>query len=153
MALVTRYEPWSVLNQLQRELERSFESLRSDLVRGEGEAPAAAAEWAPAVDIKEEDNQYVVHADLPGVKPEDIEVTLESGVLTIKGHRETEAKEEKEGYKRVERIYGTFFRRFSLPETVDEENIAAKYENGVLTITIPKKAQVLPKKISVQASS
>ncbi len=151
MALITRYEPWTVLNQLQRELERSFESLRTDLERGEGET-AAAVEWAPAVDIKEEADRYVVHADLPGVKPEDIDVDLHNGVLTIKGHRETEAKEEKENYKRIERIYGSFYRRFALPESVDEEKIEAKYDNGVLTITIPKKPQHQPKKISVQSA-
>ncbi len=151
MALITRYEPWTVLNQLQRELERSFESLRTDLERGEGET-TAAVEWAPAVDIKEEVDRYVVHADLPGVKPEDIDVDLQNGVLTIKGHRETEAKEEKENYKRIERIFGSFYRRFALPESVDEEGIEAKYDNGVLTITIPKKPQHQPKKITVQTT-
>ena len=151
MALVTRYEPWTVLNQLQRELERSFENLRTDLERGEGET-AATVEWAPAVDIKEEADRYVVHADLPGVKPDDIDVDLHNGILTIKGHRETEAKEEKENYKRIERIYGSFYRRFALPESVDEEKIEAKYDNGVLTINIPKKPQHQPKKITVQAA-
>ncbi|HEB77049.1 MAG TPA: Hsp20/alpha crystallin family protein [Methylothermaceae bacterium] len=152
MADLVRYEPFSLLNQLQRELERSFESLRSELFRGEGEAPATV-EWAPAVDIKEEADRYIVQADLPGIKPEDIEVTLEKGVLTIKGHRETEAKEEKENYKRIERFYGSFFRRFTLPETVDEEKIEAKYENGVLTVVIPKKPEVQPKKIPVKAAA
>lgn len=151
MALMTRYEPWTVLNQLQRELERSFENLRTDLERG-GEETAATVEWAPAVDIKEEADRYVVHADLPGVKADDIDVDLHNGILTIKGHRETEAKEEKENYKRIERIYGSFYRRFALPESVDEEKIEAKYDNGVLTITIPKKPQHQPKKITVQAT-
>ncbi|GAB4354451.1 MAG: Hsp20/alpha crystallin family protein [Methylohalobius sp. ZOD2] len=151
MAQITRYEPWTFLNQLQRELERSFESMRSDMVRG-GEEMPAAAEWAPAVDIKEKANQYVVHADLPGVKPDDIEITLENSILTIKGHRETEAKEEKEDYKRVERVYGGFFRRFALPDSVDADKIQANYEQGVLIITIPKKAEVQPKKITVKTA-
>ncbi|WP_022947508.1 Hsp20/alpha crystallin family protein [Methylohalobius crimeensis] len=151
MAQITRYEPWTFLNQLQRELERSFESMRSDMVRG-GEEMPAAAEWAPAVDIKEKANQYVVHADLPGVKPDDIEITLENSILTIKGHRETEAKEEQEDYKRVERVYGGFFRRFALPDSVDADKIQANYEQGVLIITIPKKAEVQPKKITVKTA-
>lgn len=151
MAQITRYEPWTFLNQLQRELERSFESMRSDMVRG-GEEMPAAVEWAPAVDIKEKANQYVVHADLPGVKPDNIEITLENSILTIKGHRETEAKEEKEDYKRVERVYGSFFRRFALPDSVDADKIQANYEQGVLIITIPKKSEVQPKKITVKTA-
>ncbi len=148
MALVPRYEPFQLLNQLQRELERTFGTL-GGVARPEGEVPAEV-EWIPAIDIKEEQDRYVVQADLPGVKPDDIEVTLENGVLTIKGQRVTEAKEEKENYRRVERIYGSFFRRFVLPETVDEEKIEAKYENGVLTLVIPKKAEEQPKKIEVK---
>ncbi|BCX88722.1 HSP20 family protein [Methylomarinovum tepidoasis] len=149
MALVPRYEPFQLLNQLQRELERTFGTLPGGVTRPEGEVPAEV-EWVPAVDIKEEQDRYIVQADLPGVKPEDIEVTLENGVLTIKGQRMTEAKEEKENYRRVERIYGSFFRRFVLPETVDEEKIEAKYDNGVLTLVIPKKAEEAPKKIEVK---
>ncbi|MFN3918719.1 MAG: Hsp20/alpha crystallin family protein [Methylohalobius sp.] len=149
MALLTPYEPWSLLDRFEREMERSLESMRR-LFRPEEET--AAAVWSPSVDIKEEANRYVVQADLPGVKPEDIEVTLQNGVLTIKGERQTEAKEEKENYRRIERFYGSFFRRFTLPETVEEEKIEANYDKGVLTISIPKKPEVQPKKISVKVS-
>ncbi|GAB6067423.1 Hsp20/alpha crystallin family protein [Methylothermus subterraneus] len=149
MALLTPYEPWSLIERLERDMERSLESMRR-LFRPEEET--AAAVWAPAVDIKEEANRYVVQADLPGVKPEDIEVTLQNGVLTIKGERQTEAKEEKENYRRVERFYGSFFRRFTLPESVDEEKIEANYDKGVLTVSIPKKPEVQPKKISVKVA-
>nr|BAL54092.1 heat shock protein Hsp20 [uncultured Gammaproteobacteria bacterium] len=149
MALLTPYEPWSLMERLERDMERSLESMRRLFRPGE---ETAAAVWAPAVDIKEESNRYVVQADLPGVKPEDIEVTLQNGVLTIKGERQTEAKEEKENYRRVERFYGSFFRRFTLPESVDEEKIEANYDKGVLTVSIPKKPEVQPKKISVKVA-
>lgn len=140
---MTRYEPWSLLNQLQRELERSFEGGRA------GTDTAATAEWTPAVDIKEEADRYILWADLPGVSPDGIEIMMENGILTLKGERETEAKNRREGLKRVERVFGTFYRRFSLPDTADAEGISARSANGVLEISIPKKAAVQPKKIVV----
>ena len=143
MAII-RYEPWGLLNQLQKELERS----RDDK---SGEGTVATAEWAPAVDIKEEVDKFVIHADIPGVKPEDIEVSMEAGVLTVKGEKESEAKTEKEGYKRVERTYGSFYRRFSLPDTADGDAINAKCKHGVLEIIIPKREAVKPKRLSVAA--
>ena len=141
-----RHEPWSLLGQLQKELERSF-----DLSRPEGEGAVVTSEWTPAVDIKEEKDRYVLFADLPGVKPEEIDVTMENGVLAIKGERETEAKAHREGYKRIERSYGTFYRRFTLPDSADAAGISAKSICGVLQIDIPKKAALQPKKINVTA--
>lgn len=143
MAII-RYEPWNLLNQLQKELERS----RDDK---SGEGTVATAEWAPAVDIKEEADKFVIHADIPGVKPEAIEVSMEAGVLTVKGEKESEAKTEKDGYKRVERTYGSFYRRFSLPDTANGDAINAKCKHGVLEITIPKREAVKPKRITVAA--
>lgn len=139
---ITRYEPWGLLTQLQRELER----VRNDVA---GEGSSATAEWAPAVDIKEENDKFVLQADLPGVDPANIDVSTENGVLTIKGEKQTEAKTEKEGYKRIERTYGSFYRRFSLPDTADLDAISAVTRNGVLEVTIPKRESVRPKKISV----
>jgi HSP20 family protein len=141
MAL-TRYEPFNVLTQLQRELDRFREGDDSN-------GRIATAEWAPAVDIKEEEGRFLIHADIPGVNPDDIDVSMEDGVLTIKGEKNTEAKTEKDSYKRVERIYGSFYRRFSLPDTANNEAISAKCKNGVLDIVIPKREAVKPKKISV----
>ncbi|ODT72452.1 MAG: heat-shock protein Hsp20, partial [Nitrosomonadales bacterium SCN 54-20] len=109
----------------------------------------ATAEWAPAVDIKEEADKFVLQADLPGVKPEDIEISMEESVLTIKGEKKTEATTEKEGYKRVERTYGSFHRRFSLPDTANADAISARSNLGVLEIVIPKREPVQPKKINV----
>ena len=139
---ITRYEPFTLFNQLQREFDRMREGDDSG-------GRIATAEWAPAVDIKEEQGRFVIHADIPGVSPEDIDISMENGVLTIKGEKNTEAKTEKENYKRVERIYGSFYRRFSLPDTADNEAINAKCRNGVLEIVIPKREAVKPKKISV----
>ena len=138
---ITRYEPWSLLNRLQRELDQ-----------GSAEGSTATAEWAPAVDIKEEADKFVLHADIPGVKPEEIDISMEAGVLTIKGEKNTEATTEKENYKRVERTYGSFYRRFSLPDTANAEAISAASKNGVLVITIPKREAVQPKKISVSSA-
>lgn len=139
---ITRYQPWGLLHQLQKELERSQEEKTND-------GSIATAEWAPAVDIKEEVDKFVIHADIPGVKPEDIEVSMEAGVLTVKGEKESETKTEKEGYKRVERAFGSFYRRFSLPDTANGDAINAKCKHGVLEIIIPKRESVKPKRISV----
>ncbi len=139
---VVRYQPWSLLNQLQKELERNYQG-------ASGDGSIATAEWAPAVDIKEEADKFVLHADIPGVKPEEINVSMEDGVLTIKGEKKTEATTEQEGYKRVERSYGSFYRRFSLPDTANPDAISARSKHGVLEITIPKREAVQPKKITV----
>ncbi len=142
MTTITRYEPWGWLNQFQRELEHTP-------IWGSSEGSMATTAWAPAVDIKEESDKYVLHADLPGVKPEETDVSMEDGVLTIRGEKKTEEITEKEGYKRVERTFGSFHRRFSLPDTANPDAISAKSKDGVLEITIPKREAVQPKKIAV----
>ena len=141
MAIV-RYEPWSLLSQLQKQLDSSYDDDGS-------EGSISTAEWAPAVDIKEEDDQFVLLADIPGVKPEDIEVHMDGGVLTVKGEKESVTKTEKDGYKRVERTSGSFYRRFNLPDSADGDAIKAKCKHGVLEIIIPKREAVKPKKINV----
>ncbi len=140
MAL-TRYEPWGLLNQLHRELERGTTA----------EGSAATAQWAPAVDIKEEADKFLIQADIPGVKPDEIEISMEDGVLTISGERKTEAETKNDNYKRVERTFGSFYRRFSLPDTANADAISAVSKQGVLGITIPKREAVQPRKISVVA--
>jgi len=143
---ITRYEPWGWLNQLQGELERA------PIWGPTSEGSVATAAWAPAVDIKEEKDKFVLHADLPGVRPDETDVSMEDGVLTIKGKKKSEAITEKDGYKRVERTYGSFHRRFSLPDTANSEEISAKSKNGVLEIIIPKRPSAQPKKISVTSA-
>jgi HSP20 family protein len=142
---LTRYEPWSLLEQMRREMERAV-----DTRTAEGSS-VATSDWVPAVDIKENKDSFVIMADIPGVEPKDIEVHMENGILTIKGEKESEKKEEREGYKRVERSYGSFYRRFSLPDSADPDKITAKSNNGVLEVTIAKQEQVQPRKISVDS--
>jgi len=145
MSLV-RYDPWNMLDQLRREMDRMFES------RNEGETSSVAtSDWTPAVDIKEEKDHFLIKADIPGVDPKDIEVHMENGVLTIKGERESEKKEEREGYKRIERSRGCFYRRFTLPDSADADKINARSEHGVLQITIPKQEKTHPRKITVKS--
>jgi HSP20 family protein len=137
-----RYQPWAFVSRLQRELDRTL---------GES-ADSASVSWIPHVDIREEDERFVVVADLPGVEGKDIEITAEKGVLTVKGERRSEKKSAKDGFESVERATGTFLRRFTLPETADAEAIKATHVNGVLEVTIPKRPQEQPRRITVQAA-
>ncbi len=143
MSLMTVH-PWSLLNQLQRELNQVA---RAPADNG---SDTAVSDWAPAVDIVERDDAYVIRADIPGVDPKDIEIDMEDGVLTIKGERKFEQEEEKDNYKRVERVYGSFYRRFVLPDSADAEKITAKSRNGVLEVVIPKQEKVKPRRIEVE---
>ncbi len=107
--------------------------------------------WAPAVDIKEEKNQFIVTADIPGVDISKINVSLENSILTIQGHREFEKTENKDEYSRIERVQGQFYRRFSLPQSADEAKIDASYKNGVLQVIIPKKETSKGMRIEVRS--
>jgi HSP20 family protein len=139
---IVRYEPWALVSRLQRHLDHAL---------GES-ADGASVSWIPHVDIHEEAERFVVAADLPGVEGKDIDVTADKGVLTIKGERRSEKKTSQEGFERVERASGTFVRRFTLPESVDAEAIKATHVNGVLEVSIPKRPQEQPRRISVQAA-
>lgn len=112
---------------------------------------SAGAAWAPAVDVKEEPARFVVRADLPGIEPKDIEVTMDHGALTISGKRQSEKKEEKDGYLRTERISGEFFRRLVLPDTADGEHIDARADKGVLEIVIPKREAAKARRIEIKS--
>jgi HSP20 family protein len=109
--------------------------------------------WAPAVDILETENELVLKADVPGVDLKDIDIQLENGNLTVKGERKFEKEATNKGFHRMERSYGSFVRIFTVPETVEAENVKAAYEAGVLTITLPKKEIAKPKAIKVQVSN
>lgn len=142
---MTRYQPWGMLDQLRREMGHMY-----DHRQGTDSSSVATSDWAPAVDIKETKDAFVIMADIPGVDPKDIDVHMEDGVLSLRGEKESEKKEEGEGYKRVERSCGSFYRRFSLPDTADADKISASSQHGVLEITIPKQEKAHPRKISVQ---
>ena len=109
--------------------------------------------WAPPVDIFETENELVLKADLPAVKLEDIDIRLENGTLTLKGERRFEKEENNKGFHRIERSYGSFVRYFTLPESVDPEHVRAAYDNGVLSVTLPKKEIAKPRSIKVQVNN
>jgi len=137
-----RYEPLSLLAGMDRLFHQ----------RPGGFREADQADWAPAVDIREEDEQFVLRADVPGIDPKDIEITSEDGILTIRGQREESKEREGDEVQRIERISGRFVRRFTLPENTDAEKISAEGRHGVLEVRIPKAAQVQPRRINVKAA-
>lgn len=144
---LTPYRPMQSLSELQNEMNRLFSA-----VPGEG-GDTGLADWAPAVDISEDEQQYVIHADVPGVSPEDIEITMEGDTLRLQGERKEEksvGESEQGNRQRVERRYGRFLRTFTLPDTADAENIRARSNNGVLEITIPKVERAKPRQITVE---
>jgi len=138
--------PWGLMNQLQNELNTIF-----DGVPGQEPETGEVSDWMPAVDIREEQDRFVLHADVPGVDPKDIEITMENGTLTIRGQRVSTKEDKDNGYRRVERVAGQFFRRFVLPDSADAESISAKSNNGVLEVEIPKQEKVQPRRIEVKS--
>lgn len=113
------------------------------------ESSVVTSQWVPRVDIKEETDRFVLYADLPGVDPQEIEVQMEKGMLTIKGERRSEEKLETESFSRIERRHGSFHRRFALPDSADPDGITASGHNGVLQIVIPKRPETTPRRIQV----
>ena len=142
-----RFEPWSVFDQLHRNLGRPvlrpLPKPSKDGVR---------FDWIPAVDIVEHRDRFVVHADVPGVNPAAIDVNMEDGVLSIAGERLTDDHDDIEGVQRIERKSGRFERRFTLPETSDADGITARCANGILEISIPKQPELQPRRITVEAA-
>jgi HSP20 family protein len=114
--------------------------------------PSSTTGWNPAVDIFETENEVVIKAELPGMEAKDIDIRLENNVLTLKGERHFSAETKEENYHRVEREYGTFSRSFSLPSAVKEDKIKADYKDGMLKVTLPKKEEVKPKAIKIEAA-
>ncbi len=134
------------------EMNRVFDNMLGGLVRRSGgQQRAEVTEWAPAIDVVTEDGDLVIKAELPGVKQEDVDITLQDNVLTISGQRKAEQEEERGGYYVRERQYGSFSRSLTVPEGVDESKIHARYENGVLEVTVEGAAQVQePKRIQIE---
>jgi len=148
---ITRFEPWNLFDILQCDFDRLSGNRQSYV--GDNGNSKAAPDWVPAVDIVEEKDRFMLRADAPGVKPEDIEVNMENEVLTIAGQR-SEAQNEAldDGMRRVERIGGRFYRRFSLPDTANSDEVSATSRDGVLEVSIPKRPAILPRKIIVEAT-
>ena len=135
---IVQYEPWSLFNRLSRDFDQFVSP------------PTAPAGFIPPVDVHEEADRFVVRADLPGVKLDDVEITADKGVLTIRGERKTEQREKSEGYERVERVSGGFTRRFALPENVLADNIKARYTDGVLEVSIPKQPVQQARRVAIE---
>jgi len=141
-----RYEPWNVMDRLHRQIDQIFgDSFASPAASGEN-----SVAWIPTVDIHEEPEKFVVRADLPGVDPKDISITAENRVLTLRGQRRFERSENQKGFERLERVEGSFLRRFTLPNNVQDDQIKARHVNGVLEVTIPKVAAPEPRRVSVE---
>jgi len=148
MRTITRWEPFRGVNTLQDQFNRLF----NDVFDRKGEESSLTA-WAPAVDIYETELELVVKADLPEVDPKDLEIRVENNILTIRGERKFEKKVNEDNYLRVERAYGSFARSFTLANTVNSDAIKADYQNGALTLTIPKREEAKPKQIKVNVNT
>lgn len=145
---LSRWEPFRGTANLQEQVNRLFDNV---LERATEESNLTS--WAPAVDIYETEHELVVKADLPEVDPKDLDIRVENNILTIRGERKFEKKVNEDNYLRVERAYGAFSRSFSLANTVNSEAIKADYQNGVLTVTIPKREEAKPKQIKVNVGT
>ena len=142
-------DPWKDFGSLQERINRMFDDTIRTLYPTDGEELEKGT-WAPAVDIYETNDSFVVSADLPGLNKDEIQIDLKDDTLTLKGEKKFEEKVSKDNYIRVERAYGSYVRSFTLPQNVDPEKIKAKYKEGVLEVTIPKKEDARPKQIKVE---
>jgi HSP20 family protein len=148
MRSLNRWEPFRGATTLQEQINRVFGNV---LERTDNESNLTA--WAPAVDIYENEHELTVKADLPEVDAKDLDIRVENNILTIRGERKFEKQQKEGNYLRVERSYGTFARSFSLANTVNAEAIKADYQNGVLTLSIPKREEAKPKQIKVNVGA
>ncbi len=143
---IIRWDPFRDLTTLRERMNRLFEEAYSS--RGE-EKDLVASTWNPSVDIYETENELVMKAELPGIDENDIELKIEDSTLTLKGDRKFEKETKEENYHRIERAYGSFYRSFTLPRNIDQDKIKAESENGILKVTLPKKAELKPKNVKI----
>jgi HSP20 family protein len=149
MNALTKWNPFRELEEIQNRLGSLFGRTP---VRGLGEEAMTVSEWTPLVDITEDDKEYLIKAELPEVKKEDVKVTVENGSLTITGERKFEKEEKGKKYHRIERAYGSFMRSFTLPEGAAGDKVSADFKDGVLKVHLPKSAEAKPKSIDVKVS-
>ena len=150
MTVLTRWEPFREFSTLQDRMNRLFRESYNDASRDES---LTTSSFAPAVDVYEDEHKVTLKIEVPGIEEKDIDVRVENNTLTVTGERKIEKEEKEENYRRVERQYGSFTRHFTLPQTVDSENVSATYDKGVLKINLPKKAEAKPKQIKVNVGS
>jgi HSP20 family protein len=148
MNSLVKQDPWSLMPRLQEEINRLFGTVNGN------DSSSATASWVPAVDIHEYTDRFELYLDVPGVDPDRVELTLEDGVLTLSGERleqGTQRNRDEPLFRRTERGLGHFYRRFVLPDTVDSDKVKATGKHGVLTVTIPKQAKAMPRRIQIAA--
>jgi len=148
MTVLTRWDPFREFSTLQDRMNRLFRDSY-----GEHEEALTTSTFAPPVDVYEDEHNVTLKIEVPGIDEKDIDVRIENNTLTVHGERKFEKEEKEENFRRVERQYGSFTRSFTLPNTVDAENIQANYEKGILKIQLAKKAEAKPKQIKVNVSS
>lgn len=144
---IVRYDPFRDLRTLQEEVNRLFST---NLTRSFDDEGIGRGAWAPSVDIYENKDQIVLEAELPGMKQEEFDLSIENNVITLRGERKFEKTDETDNYHRVERSYGSFTRSFTLPQTVSAEGATAEYNNGVLRVTLPKREDTKARRIEVK---
>ena len=147
---IVRYDPFRDLRTLQDEGNRLFSTSLTPSFADEGIGRGA---WNPSVDIYENKDQIVLEAELPGMKREDFDLSVENNVITLRGERHFEKKDETDNYHRVERAYGSFLRSFTLPNTVSANGATADYRNGVLRVALPKRAETKARRIEIKSES
>jgi HSP20 family protein len=146
---ISRWDPFRDLSSIQNELNRLFG--RTFAREGEAEAEARDVAWTPALDVSETQDRFVIQVELPGVAPEDVDISVENSMLTVQGERRFYNEMKEDDFVRVERRFGSFARSITLPSTADPEAIQASFDAGVLTIEVPKKEEAKPRKIQIQA--
>ena len=149
MTMITRWDPFRELNTITDRMNRLFQDTYGTQSREEG----LTSSFVPAVDIYEDEHNVTVKMEVPGIDQKDIDVRLENNTLTVRGERKFDKEEKEENFHRIERRYGSFYRAFTLPNTLDGEKVQADYENGVLKIRMAKKAEAKPKQIKVNIGS
>jgi HSP20 family protein len=147
MNTLTRWKPFKELEDLQNRLSNLFG--RAPVRRTGSKEDVTLPEWAPLADITEDDREYLIKAELPEVKKEDVKVSVENGVLTLSGKRKFEKEEKNKKYHRMERAYGSFMRSFTLPDDADAENVKADFKDGMLTVHLPKSEKAKRKQITI----
>ena len=144
---ITRWDPFREVVSLQNRMNSLFRDMN------EGEAPMSTASFVPAVDVYEDDKKVMLKLEIPGMDQKDLDVSVENNTLTVRGERKFESEEKEENFHRIERRYGSFFRAFTLPSTVDTESVAASYNAGVLKLELMKKPEAQPKQIKINVAA
>jgi HSP20 family protein len=144
---ITRWDPFREVVALQNRVNNLFREMN------DGDSPPTTASFVPAVDVYEDSKKVVLKLEVPGIEEKDLDIRVENNTLTVKGERKFEKEEKEENFHRIERRYGTFYRAFTLPSTVDTEHVQANYQNGILKLELSKKPEAQPKQIKVNVAA